>query len=125
MARLLAALKLREFDDLVRWAAAATPPQVAGLAPHLMTAAAAGDPTAQRIIAEAAAELVQLVQVVEPMFPPDEPLAVAAAGGLLRAGSPLLEVFGVRLSAALPRARLRDVTVDAPLGALRLAAELK
>jgi N-acetylglucosamine kinase-like BadF-type ATPase len=125
LVRLLTALKLREFDDLVRWAAAATPPQVAGLAPHLMTAAAAGDPTAQRIIAEAAAELVQLVQVVEPMFPPDEPLAVAAAGGLLRAGSPLLEVFGVRLSAALPRARLRDVTVDAPLGALRLAAELK
>jgi hypothetical protein len=30
----------------------------------------------------------------------------------------------VRLLATLPRARLRDVTVDAPLGALRLAAEL-
>ena len=125
LTRLLVALKLREFDDLVRWAAAATPPQVAALAPHLMTAAAAGDPTAQRITVEAAVELVQLVQVVEPMFPPDDPLPVAAAGGLLRPGSPLLDAFAVRLMTAVPRAQLRDVTVDAPLGALRLAAELQ
>jgi N-acetylglucosamine kinase-like BadF-type ATPase len=124
LARLLAALKLREFDELVRWCAAASPPEVAALAPHVMTAAAAGDSAARRITAEAAAELVQLVRLVEPMFPPDEPLLVAAAGGLLRSGSPLLEEFAARLTAALPRVRLRDVTVDAPLGALRLAAEL-
>ncbi len=125
MARLLGALKLREFDDLVRWSAAAAPPDVAALAPHVLTAAAAGDSAARRITADAAAELVLLVQVVEPMFPPDDPLPVAAAGGLLRPGSPLLDAFAVRLAAALPRAQLRDVTVDAPLGALRLAAELQ
>jgi N-acetylglucosamine kinase-like BadF-type ATPase len=125
VARLLAALKLREFDDLVRWAAAAAPTAVAALAPHVMTAAAARDPAARRITLEAASELVQLVQVVEPMFPPDDPLPVAAAGGLLRPGSPLLEAFAARLLAAVPRALLRDVPVDAPLGALRLAAELK
>jgi glucosamine kinase len=125
LARLLAALKLREFDDLVRWCATATPAEVATLAPHVMNAAATGDSAAQRIMADAAAELLQLVRVVEPMFPPDGPLPVAAAGGLLRPGSPLLTAFAARLEAALPRAQLRDVTVDAPLGALRLAAELK
>ena len=124
LARLLSALKLREFDELVRWAATAAPPQVAALAPQVMAAAAEGDAAARRILADAAAELVSLVQVVEPMFAPDEPLPVAAAGGLLRPGSPLLEAFEARLIAALPRARLREVTVDAPLGALRLAAEL-
>lgn len=124
LARLLAALTLREFDDLVRWAARATPPEVAALAPHVLAAATAGDPAARHIVADAATELVSLVQVVEAMFPPDDLLSVAAAGGLLRPGSALLEAFAARLVTALPRARLRDVTVDAPLGALRLAAEL-
>lgn len=124
LARLLPALKLREFDELVRWAATASPSHIAALAPHVISAAAMGDPAAQRITEEAAAELVALVQVVEPMFPPGDPLAVAAAGGLLRAGSPLLAAFKGRLEAAMPRVQLREVTVDAPLGALRLAAEL-
>lgn len=124
LARLLPALKLREFDDLVRWAATAAPAHVAALAPHVMSTAAAGDPAALRITEDAAAELVSLVQVVEPMFDPAEALPVAAAGGLLRPGSPLRRALEARLIAALPRAQLRDVTVDAPLGALRLAAEL-
>lgn len=124
LSRLLPALKLHEFDDLVRWAAAADPAHIAALAPHVLSAAAAGDPAALRITEDAAAELVSLVQVVEPMFAPDDPLPIAAAGGLLRTGSPLLDAFKVRLEAALPRTQWREVTVDAPLGALRLAAEL-
>jgi N-acetylglucosamine kinase-like BadF-type ATPase len=124
LARLLAALGLREFDELVRWAATATPAQVASLAPRVLAAATANDPAARRILADAATELVTLVQVVEPMFPPDDPLPVATAGGLLQPESPLLEVFAAKLRAALPRARLHDVMVDAPVGALRLAAEM-
>lgn len=124
LTRILAALGLREFDELVRWTATATPALVAALAPPVLAAAAAGDPAAQRIIAGAATELVQLVQVVEPMFPPDDPLPLATGGGMLQAGSPLLHAFAERLKAAVPRAQLHDVSVDAPLGALRLAAEL-
>ncbi|HKE90585.1 MAG TPA: BadF/BadG/BcrA/BcrD ATPase family protein, partial [Gemmatimonadales bacterium] len=124
LARILTALGLREFDELVRWTATATPALVAALAPPVLGAAAAGDPAAQRIIAGAATELVQLVQVVEPMFPPDDPLPLATGGGMLQAGSPLLQAFVERLNAKLPRAQLHDVTVDAPLGALRLAAAL-
>jgi glucosamine kinase len=124
LARLLAALGLREFDELVRWTATATPSQVAALAPRVLAAAAGGDPAGRRIVADAAAELVTLVQVVEPMFPPDDPLLVATAGGMLQPESPLRDSFTTKLRAALPRARLHDVSVDAPLGALRLAAEM-
>jgi glucosamine kinase len=124
LARLLAALRLREFDELVRWAAAAGPTQVASLAVVVLAAAQSGDTLATRIVADAAAALTQLVGVVERMFPPDDPLPVAAAGGLLRAGSPLRAALEAELARLLPRLQLRDVGVDAPLGALRLAREL-
>ncbi len=125
LARLLATLGLREFDELVRWAATATPAQVATLATPVLAAAKDGDAAARRITAEAAVELVELVQVVEPMFSPDDPLVVATAGGLLKEESPLYVSFRARLQAALPRVRLREMVVDAPLGAVRLAAEMK
>ena len=125
LARILATLGLREFDELVRWATTATPSQVAALATPVLAAAKDGDASARRITAEAAVELVELVQVVEPMFAPDDPLIVAAAGGLLREESPLYVAFRARLQAALPRVQLREIIVDAPLGAVRLAAEMK
>jgi len=39
LARLLGALGLQHFDDLVRWTATATPAQMAALAPHVLNAA--------------------------------------------------------------------------------------
>jgi N-acetylglucosamine kinase-like BadF-type ATPase len=122
---MLAALGLREFDELVRWASTATPSQVAALATPVLAAAKDGDAAARRITAEAASELVELVQIVEPMFSPDDALVVATAGGLLREDGPLYVAFRARLQAALPRVRLREIGVDAPLGAVRLAAEMK
>jgi N-acetylglucosamine kinase-like BadF-type ATPase len=123
--RLLAALKLHEFDDLVRWAATAPPAQVAALAPPLLNAARDEVPAAQHIVAGAAAELVELVRVVEGMFPPDDGVQVATAGGLLVQGSPLYDAFRERLASALPQVRISEHVVDPPLGALRLAAELR
>jgi len=51
---------------------------------------------------------------------------MATIGGLLRPGSPLLIALRTSLAADLPRARLSESgsAVDAPLGALRLAAQL-
>jgi hypothetical protein len=45
---------------------------------------------------------------------------------LLRPASPLLAALRARLGTDVPRARFADVSgsVDAPVGALRLAAEL-
>jgi N-acetylglucosamine kinase-like BadF-type ATPase len=123
--RLLAALRLHEFDDLVRWAATAPPAQVAALAPTLLNAARDAVPAAQHIVADAAAELVELVRVVEAMFPPDDGIRVATAGGLLVQGSPLYDAFSERLAIALPQVRISEHVVDPPLGALRLAAELR
>jgi N-acetylglucosamine kinase-like BadF-type ATPase len=125
LARLLAALRLHEFDDLVRWAAAASPAQVAALAPPLLNAARDAVPAAQHIVADAAAELVELVRVVEGMFPPDEGIQVATAGGLLIQGSPLYDAFRERVASTLPQVTLLEQIVDPPLGALRLAAELR
>ncbi len=124
LARLLASQGLRSFDDLVRWAATATPGQVAALAPHVLNAAREGDGVARRAVHDAARELVGLVLVLDKHFAATEPVPVATAGGLLVASSPLAAAFREALAAQLPRARLADGPVDTPMGALQLAAEL-
>jgi N-acetylglucosamine kinase-like BadF-type ATPase len=122
--RLLVALGLRHFDDLIRWTATATPAQIAALAPHVLNAALEGEKGAQQTVWEAAVELARLVHVLAQHFPGTEPIAVATAGGLLRRGSPLFKALHDVLVNKTPRARLVDGPVDAPLGAVRLAAQL-
>src|SRR5436309_8648731 len=124
--RLLVALGLQTFDDLIRWTATATPAQVASLAPHVLNAAREGETVAQQIVEEAAAELSQLVRVLRRHFPEGSAIKMATAGGLLRPGSPLLIALRANLATDLPRARISEGggQVDAPAGALRLAARL-
>jgi len=124
--RLLVALGLETFDDLIRWTATATPAQVAALAPHVLNAAREGEIVAQQIVAEAAAELSQLVRVLLRHFPDNNGIKMATVGGLLHAGSPLLIALRADLATDLPRARISEGggQVDAPAGALRLAAQL-
>jgi N-acetylglucosamine kinase-like BadF-type ATPase len=125
LARLLGALGLQTFDDLVRWTATATPAQVAALAPHVLNAARDGEVVALRAVEDAARELVALVVALERHYPGTTPVSVATAGGLLVAHSPLADAFRDRLAAASKRARLVTTRVDTPVGALKLAAELK
>ena len=124
--RLLVALGLQTFDDLIRWTATATPAQVAALAPHVLNAAREGEIVAQRIVADGAVELAQLVRMLTRHFSGTELIKMATIGGLLRPGSPLLAALRTSLAAELPRARLSESgsAVDAPLGALRMAAQL-
>src|SRR5436309_11659322 len=124
--RLLVALGLQTFDDLIRWTATATPAQVAALAPHVLNAAREGGIVAQRIVADGAVELAQLVRMLTRHFSGTELIKMATIGGLLRPGSPLLVALRTSLAAELPRARLSEggSAVDAPLGALRMAAQL-
>jgi glucosamine kinase len=126
LGRLLVALDLRTFDDLVRWAATATPAQVAALAPHVLNAAAEGETVAQQIVAEAALELARLVRALTRHFPGTEPIKLATTGGLLRPGSPLVMALRANLAGDVPLARISESggPVDAPVGALRLAAAL-
>lgn len=120
LARLLSALGLQMFDDLVRWTATATPAQVAALAPHVLNAAREGEVVAQRAVDAAAAELVTLVTTLERHYPGAAPIPVATAGGLLLA-PPLAAAFRDRLAATSKRARLVANRIDTPVGALRLA----
>src|SRR2546426_485172 len=126
LARLLAALGLQHFDDLVRWTATATPAQVAALAPHVLNAAREGETVAQRIVADAALELSQLVRALTRHFSGRDAIKMATIGGLLRPGSPLLTALRANIATDMPRARISEGggTVDAPVGALRLAAQL-
>jgi N-acetylglucosamine kinase-like BadF-type ATPase len=125
LARLLGALGLQHFDDLVRWSATATPAQMAALAPHVLNAAREGEGVARQAVDDAARELVELVAVLVRHFPGTAPVPVAVAGGLLLPQSPLTAAFGTRLGTALKRARLVPDRIDSALGALRLAAELE
>jgi N-acetylglucosamine kinase-like BadF-type ATPase len=120
LARLLSALGLQTFDDLVRWTATATPAQVAALAPHVLNAAREGEVVAQRAVDAAAAELVTLVTTLERHYSGGAPIPVATAGGLLLA-PPLAAAFRDRLAASSKRARLVAHRIDTPVGALRLA----
>ena len=123
--RVLVALDLQTFDDLIRWTATATPAQVAALASHVLNAAREGEIVAQRIVADAAVELSGLVRALSGHFEGTDAIKMATVGGLLHPGSPLLLALRTNLSAALPRARLSEGgAVDAPAGALRLAVEL-
>ncbi|HEV2749374.1 MAG TPA: BadF/BadG/BcrA/BcrD ATPase family protein, partial [Gemmatimonadales bacterium] len=125
LARLLGALGLQHFDDLVRWTATATPSQVAALAPHVLNAAREGEVVARHAVDEAASELVQLVATLVRHFPDPQPIAVAVAGGLLLPHSPLAAAFRERLTTDVKRARLVPDRIDPAVGALRLAATLE
>jgi len=124
LARLLAALGLQQFDDLVRWTATATPAQVAALAPHVLNAAREGEVVAQRAVDEAARELVELVVMLGRHFPATDPVPVAITGGLLLPQSPLTAALRQRLAAGFKRARLVPERIDAAMGALKLASEM-
>jgi N-acetylglucosamine kinase-like BadF-type ATPase len=125
LARLLGALGLQQFDDLVRWTATATPSQVAGLAPHVLNAAREGEVVARRAVDEAASELVELVGTLVRHFPGTGSIAVAVAGGLLLPQSPLAAAFRERLDGSVKRARLVADRIDPAVGALKLAAKLE
>ncbi len=119
--RVLSASRSEDFDGLVRWAAGASPAEIAALAPHVLEIAAAGDPLAQGIADYAARELSQLAICLLPVMDVDPPLGVALTGGLLSANGPLRRSVLHRLGEE-PGFRTIEAPVDAVVGALRLAA---
>jgi N-acetylglucosamine kinase-like BadF-type ATPase len=119
--RILASTRSPDFDSLVRWAASASPSELAGLAPHVLEIAAQGDPLAQGIADYAARELSQLAICLLPLLRASPPVGVALTGGLLAQDRPLRRSVLARLT---EESALRpiDAPVDAVVGALRLAA---
>jgi N-acetylglucosamine kinase-like BadF-type ATPase len=119
--RLLRATRSGDYDALVRWAAGASPAEVAALAPHVLAVAAAGDPLAQGIADYAARELSQLAICLVPKMDVTPPVPVAITGGLLAADQPLRRTLLAKL-AEESVFQPTDAPVDAVAGALRLAA---
>lgn len=120
--RLLAALGLKEFDDLVRWAALATPAQIAGLAPHLLNAASEGERVAQAAVREAATELADHIAALRRHFPEGATVGWAMTGGLLRPGSALAEALRGAVERRVTGAKLWTATIDAAAVAAARAA---
>jgi glucosamine kinase len=120
-ARLLGATRSESYDDLVRWAAGASPAEVAALAPHVLAVAAAGDPLAQGIVDYAARELSQLAICLVPKMDITPPVPVAVTGGLLAPDQPLRKTLLAKLSEESVF-QPSNTPVDAVAGALRLAA---
>jgi glucosamine kinase len=119
--RVLAATRSPDFDALVRWAASASPAEIATLAPHVLEVAVEGDPLSQGIADYAARELSQLAICLRPFLNAEGPVGVALTGGLLAENRPLRRSVLARLTEE-PGLRPVDAQVDAVLGALRLAS---
>lgn len=119
--RVLQATRSDDFDALVRWAATASPAEVAALAPHVLSIAANGDQLARGIVDYAARELSQLAICLLPKMELTPPVRVAVTGGLLAPDQPLRKTLLAKLSEE-PAFQTTDTPVDAVMGALRLAA---
>jgi N-acetylglucosamine kinase-like BadF-type ATPase len=121
LARVLSTLGLPTFDEVVRWAAVATPAQVATLAPALLHAAADGDRAAIAAVRDAAVELVELAASLMRHFAEGERIGIACAGGLLR-DIALAEAVRKELERRLPTTRLSTASIDpAGVAAVRAA----
>jgi N-acetylglucosamine kinase-like BadF-type ATPase len=121
--RVLQVTRSENFDALVRWAAGASPAEVAALAPHVLDVAAHGDPLAQGIADYAARELTQLAVCLVPMMDVQPPVGVALTGGLLSADGPLRRSVLARLRED-PNLAPIEARVDAVEGAVRLAGRV-
>jgi N-acetylglucosamine kinase-like BadF-type ATPase len=110
--RLMRAVGVAAFDDLVRWAMLASPAEVASLAQPLLDAANEGESLARAVVRDAAAELVDLAVALSRHFSSAREVAVVTMGGLLRPGSALAAALRVELRSRLPQARLATDRID-------------
>ena len=119
----LTAAQVNDPQDLIAWAAQATPAQLASLAPVVSSVADAGDLRANAIISLAVEELVVHVRTLSRQLFGDERAAtpLAFTGGMLTKGTTLRKRLEHRLKSAVPGAQLRAGEVNAARGAVRSA----
>jgi N-acetylglucosamine kinase-like BadF-type ATPase len=104
------------------YSAEVPPRAVAAFAADVAQEAAAGDPHAGAILADAACELaLTACAALGRLFDPEEAAAVSYAGNVFKAGSPLLEPFTHEVLSRRPGTEVRAPEGDALAGAARLA----
>lgn len=117
----LTAAQVNEPQELIAWAASATPALFASLAPVVSSVADAGDLRANAILSLAVEELVLHVRTLARSLFGDERAAtpVAFTGGMLTRGTTLRKRLEQRLRSAVPGAQLQAGEVNPARGAVR------
>ena len=121
-AKILHALSLNNFDELVRWVQTADKMEIAMLAPVVFETAAAGGAAMMEIIEEGAGVLCEYTEVVADRLHLLAP-KVVLIGGLFYRDSIYTHAFRRRLKKNLPDARITTADRAPELGAVWLAAE--
>jgi len=121
-AKILHALSLNNFDELVRWVQTADKMEIAMLAPVVFEAGAAGDARMMEIIEEGARVLCEYTEAVADRLHLLAP-KVVLIGGLFYRDSIYTHAFRRRLKKNLPDARVATAERAPELGAALLAAE--
>ena len=122
-AKILHALSLNNFDELVRWAQTADKMEIAMLAPVVFESAASGDARVMEIIESGAQVLSEYTEAVAARLHLHAP-KVMLLGGLFHRDSIYTHAFRRRLKKNLPDARVATVERPPELGAAWLAAEM-
>lgn len=123
---LLTALELEAAEELIPWAASASPAALAQLAPVVAQTASAGDLRANALISFCVEELMLHVRTLARRCFVDERAAipVAFSGGLLSRGTLVRKRLEQRLKTAVPGAIIKSEEIDAARGAVRRARSL-
>jgi N-acetylmuramic acid 6-phosphate etherase len=121
-AKILRALSLNNFDELVRWAQTADKMEIAMLTPVVFEAAASGDSRITDIIEEGAQVLCNYTEAVAFHLHLLAP-KVVLIGGLFYRDSIYTHAFRRRLKKNLPDARVTTAERSPELGAAWLATE--
>ena len=123
MGAVLTAAQVNEPQELIAWAAQATPALFASLAPVVSSVADAGDLRANAILSLAVEELVLHVRTLARSLFGDERAAtpVAFTGGILTRGTTVRKRLEQRLRSAVPGAQIHAGEVLPARGAVRVA----
>jgi N-acetylmuramic acid 6-phosphate etherase len=123
-AKILHALSLNNFDELVRWVQTADKMEIAMLAPVVFEAGTGGDPRMMEIIEEGARVLCEYTEAVASRLHLLAP-KVVLIGGLFHRDSIYTHAYRRRLKKNLPDARVTIAERAPELGAAWLAAEAR
>lgn len=123
---ILTATECESPEDLIQWAAHATPAKFATLVPVVAQVASTGDLRANALVSLCVEELVLHVRTLSRRCFGDERAAipVALAGGVMARGNLIRKRLEQRLKSAVPGATVRSEDVDAARGAVRRARRL-
>ena len=122
MQHLKVAIGAQDVEDLARFANSTANPDFAKVFPAVLALAERGDGTAREILKRAGTELADLGStVLARLFEQDEPVRVAASGGVFRSSSVVFESFSKSISSGPSGLQITISEADPAMGALMMA----